>query len=162
MPREESRRDANAPRGEDRAFPSAVASWRLGGSLLFVLAACGGAPSRPAPAPPAQPIFAATVPSAAPAPSAEEAAPGRRGVALRFERGGRKFPLPVVHGTIAGRSAELLLDTGAHRTDRLTTSRPGRLLAAHARPSGEAMYAASGLVKARVVRGDPLRGRCGP
>lgn len=310
MPWQESRRDAEAPKSRRRAAPPISASWRVGGSLLSFLAACGGAPSRPAPAPRAQPIVAATVPSAAPAVSREEAAPGHRRVALRFELNGRKFPLPVVHGTIAGQPvwmlvdtganshviaswvarraklpmralgdvgsdhtgravsaysvehpgvviddwgpladgptlvtdvpepiarlgigafvspqrlagdgegvvldlaaremwtapwdearraleerpgvelaprgvrvceddgsairglafvlpasidghlAELLLDTGAHRTDLLTTSRPGRLLAARARPSREAMYAASGLVKARVVHAARVR-----
>jgi len=310
VPSEESRQDAKAPRGKGRAFPPVSASWRLGGSLLCFLAACGGAQPRPAPAPRAQPIVAATVPSAPPAPSSEEAAPGHRRVALRFELNGRRFPLPVVHGTIAGQPvwmlvdtganshviaswvarraklpmralgdvgsdhtgravsaysvehpavvvdgwgpladgptlvtdvpgpierlgigafvspqrlagdddgvvldlaaremwtapwdearralderpgvelaprgvrvceddgsairglafvlpasidghpAELLLDTGAHRTDLLTTSRPGRLLAGRARPSREAMYAASGLVRATVVRGARVR-----
>jgi hypothetical protein len=47
---------------------------------------------------------------------------------------------------------DLLLDTGAHRTDLLTTTRVGRILAGRARPSKEQMYAASGLVKTSLVR----------
>jgi predicted aspartyl protease len=47
---------------------------------------------------------------------------------------------------------DLLVDTGAHRTDLLTTSKAGKVLAGRARPSQEQMYAASGLVKTSLVR----------
>jgi predicted aspartyl protease len=62
---------------------------------------------------------------------------------------GLAFVLPA---SIDGHSVDLLLDTGAHRTDLLTTSKAGRLLVGRARPSKEQMYAASGLVKTSLVR----------
>jgi predicted aspartyl protease len=62
---------------------------------------------------------------------------------------GLAFVLPA---TIDGHGVDLLLDTGAHRTDLLTTSRAGRVLAGRARPSKEQMYAASGLVRTSLVR----------
>jgi predicted aspartyl protease len=62
---------------------------------------------------------------------------------------GLAFVLPA---SIDGHGVELLLDTGAHRTDLLTTSKTGRLLAGRARPSKEQMYAASGLVRTSLVR----------
>jgi predicted aspartyl protease len=62
---------------------------------------------------------------------------------------GLAFVLP---GSIDGHGVDLLLDTGAHRTDLLTTTRVGRVLAGRARPSKEQMYAASGLVKTSLVR----------
>ncbi|MDP9033640.1 MAG: aspartyl protease family protein [Myxococcota bacterium] len=34
--------------------------------------------------------------------------------ALRFELGGRPFPLPIVRGTVAGESAWMVIDTGAN------------------------------------------------
>jgi predicted aspartyl protease len=62
---------------------------------------------------------------------------------------GLAFVLPA---SVDGHGVDLLVDTGAHRTDLLTTSRAGRLLAGRARPSKEQMYAASGLVKTSLVR----------
>jgi predicted aspartyl protease len=62
---------------------------------------------------------------------------------------GLAFVLPA---SVDGHGVDLLLDTGAHRTDLLTTSKAGRLLAGRARPSKEQMYAASGLVKTSLVR----------
>ena len=62
---------------------------------------------------------------------------------------GLAFVLPA---SVDGHGVDLLLDTGAHRTDLLTTSRAGKLLAGRARPSKEQMYAASGLVKTSLVR----------
>ncbi len=58
----------------------------------------------------------------------------------------------VVPAEIDGRKVYLLLDTGAHHTDLLTTSRAGSALSARSTASGEPMYAASGLVRTRVVR----------
>jgi hypothetical protein len=58
----------------------------------------------------------------------------------------------VVPATVDGLNVELLLDTGAHRTDLLTTSKAGRRLLARSSPSREEMYAASGLVKTRLVK----------
>jgi predicted aspartyl protease len=58
----------------------------------------------------------------------------------------------VVPAKIEGHDVDLLLDTGAQRTDLLTSSRAGGLLLRHSAPSGEAMYAASGVVHARLVR----------
>jgi predicted aspartyl protease len=57
----------------------------------------------------------------------------------------------VVPARVEGLRVALLLDTGAHRTDLLTTSRAGASLAGRGVPSKEQMYAASGLVKTRVV-----------
>jgi predicted aspartyl protease len=62
---------------------------------------------------------------------------------------GLAFVLPA---SIDGHGVDLLLDTGAHRTDLLTTSKTGRVLAGRAKPSREQMYAASGLVKTSLVR----------
>jgi predicted aspartyl protease len=63
---------------------------------------------------------------------------------------GLAFVLPA---TIEGHRVSLLLDTGAHRTDLLTTSKAGTALAARSTTSKEQMYAASGLVRTRVVHG---------
>jgi len=62
---------------------------------------------------------------------------------------GLSFVLPA---SVDGRKVELLLDTGAQRTDLLTTSAAGELLVGRSAPSREQMYAASGLVRARLVR----------
>ena len=43
-----------------------------------------------------------------------EPPPGPRRVALQFELNGRKFPLPLVHGTVAGEPVWMLVDTGAN------------------------------------------------
>lgn len=67
---------------------------------------------------------------------------------------GLAFVLPA---KIDGRAVQLLLDTGAHRTDLLTTSRAGKALVANSAPSHEQMYAASGRVKTRVVKGAEVR-----
>jgi predicted aspartyl protease len=63
----------------------------------------------------------------------------------------------VLSASVDGHPVELLLDTGAHRTDLLSTSRAGKALAARAKPSGEQMYAASGLVRTSVVRSAQVR-----
>jgi predicted aspartyl protease len=61
---------------------------------------------------------------------------------------GLAFVLPA---SIDGHKVSLLLDTGAHRTDLLTTSRAGTALAGRSSASKEQMYAASGLVRTRLV-----------
>jgi predicted aspartyl protease len=58
----------------------------------------------------------------------------------------------VLSSSIDGHAVDLLLDTGAHRTDLLSTTHVARLLAGRARPSKEQMYAASGLVSTSLVR----------
>jgi predicted aspartyl protease len=67
---------------------------------------------------------------------------------------GLAFVLPA---SIDGHGVDLLVDTGAHRTDLLTTSKAGKLLAGRARPSKEQMYAASGLVRTSLVRAAAVR-----
>jgi predicted aspartyl protease len=83
--------------------------------LLAAIAGCGGAAGRaPAPARPADPLVAATVPSAATTVAAPEAPVGPRRVALQYELNGRRFPLPVVRGSVAGQDVWMLVDTGAN------------------------------------------------
>ena len=62
---------------------------------------------------------------------------------------GLAFVLP---GSVDGHAVQLLLDTGAPRTDLLTSSHPAKLLQGRAKPSREQMYAASGLVRTSLVR----------
>jgi len=59
----------------------------------------------------------------------------------------------VVPATIEGARVSLLLDTGAHRSDLLATSPAARRFLARSVPSGEQVYAASGKISTRVVRG---------
>lgn len=63
----------------------------------------------------------------------------------------------VIPATIDGNKVDLLLDTGAHRTDLLTTAKAGQQLARRSVPSQEQMYAASGLVRTRLVRGAAVK-----
>jgi predicted aspartyl protease len=63
----------------------------------------------------------------------------------------------VVPASVDGHAVDLLLDTGAHRTDLLSTSKTGRAVASRARPSREHMYAASGLVRTSLIRSAQLR-----
>ena len=70
---------------------------------LLASAACGPAQGPVSPSAPA-------VVSAEPA-AAEHV---KRHVKLRFELGGRAFPLPVVHGTVSGEPTWMLVDTGAN------------------------------------------------
>ena len=63
----------------------------------------------------------------------------------------------VLRASVDGHGVDLLLDTGAHRTDLLTTSMAARQLAARATPSREQMYAASGLVKTSLVHAADVR-----
>jgi hypothetical protein len=57
----------------------------------------------------------------------------------------------VLAAQVEGQAVDLLVDTGAYRTDLLSSSPAGRALAARAKPSPEQMYAASGLVRTSVV-----------
>jgi len=57
----------------------------------------------------------------------------------------------VIHANIEGTAADLLLDTGAHHSDLLATSKPGKALLPRSDPSREAVYAASGKVTPRTV-----------
>ena len=63
----------------------------------------------------------------------------------------------VLAASVDGHPVELLLDTGAHRTDLLTTSKAGRALATRAKPNREQVYAASGLVHTTAVPGAQVR-----
>ena len=82
--------------------------------LLGALAGCGGAHDQtPSAQLSAGPLVAATVPGTS-ASLAPEVQVGPRRVALKFELNGRKFPLPLVHGSIAGLSVWMLIDTGAN------------------------------------------------
>ena len=58
----------------------------------------------------------------------------------------------VVKADIEGHAADLLVDTGAHHSDLLATSKPGRALLSRSEASREAVYAASGKVTPRTVR----------
>jgi predicted aspartyl protease len=62
---------------------------------------------------------------------------------------GLAFVLPA---SVDGKPVDLLLDTGAHRTDLLSSSKAAKLLMGRSAPSREQMFAASGLVKTRIVR----------
>jgi predicted aspartyl protease len=59
----------------------------------------------------------------------------------------------VVPANVEGQAVELLVDTGAHKTDLLMTTRAGQRLLPRSAPSRDQMYAASGLVRTRTVRG---------
>jgi predicted aspartyl protease len=67
---------------------------------------------------------------------------------------GLAFVLPAV---VEGSTVDLLVDTGAHRTDLLTTAKVGRKLAPRSVPNREQMYAASGLVQTRRVKGAQIK-----
>jgi len=86
----------------------------------------------------------------------EEIAP--RGVRLcRDDASAIKGLAFVLRASVDGHGVDLLLDTGAHRTDLLSTSQAARLLSARATPNREQMYAASGLVKTSLVRAADVR-----
>jgi hypothetical protein len=65
--------------------------------------------------------------------------------------------LYVLAASVDGHGVDLLLDTGAHRTDLLTTSKAARVLAGRAKPSKELVYAASGLVRTSLVRATEVK-----
>jgi predicted aspartyl protease len=78
--------------------------------LVLFAAACGGEPGGVRVAHPQ--IAAWTPADDVAAPSGRPRAPRR--VELRFELGGRPFPLPLVHGTVGGQATWMLVDTGAN------------------------------------------------
>ena len=59
----------------------------------------------------------------------------------------------VVPATIEGQRVTLLVDTGAQRTDLLGSSRAGRALSSRSSANREQMFAASGQVKTRTLKG---------
>ena len=67
---------------------------------------------------------------------------------------GLAYVLPAL---IEGSPAQLLLDTGAQRTDLLAPSKVGRGLVARSVPNKESMYAASGKLVTRTVKGANVR-----
>jgi predicted aspartyl protease len=62
---------------------------------------------------------------------------------------GLAFVLP---GTIEGRAVDLLVDTGAQRSDLLASSAGGKALAARSVANKEQLYAASGRMTSRTVK----------
>ncbi len=74
--------------------------------------ACGGAAAtRPAPAVPANPSTTLAVATSGTRPAPPK---GDHRVAFRYELHGKSFPLPLVHGTVAGTATWMLVDTGAN------------------------------------------------
>jgi len=63
----------------------------------------------------------------------------------------------VVHAQIENSPAELLIDTGAHHSDLLSSSAPAKALLPRSQPSGEPVYAASGKVTPRTVQNARIR-----
>src|SRR5206468_10888000 len=63
---------------------------------------------------------------------------------------GLAFVLPA---TIEGKQVDLLLDTGAQRSDLLLSAPAGRALTARSVPNKEQLYAASGKMTSRTVKG---------
>jgi predicted aspartyl protease len=59
----------------------------------------------------------------------------------------------VIPATVEGQGVTLLVDTGAQRTDLLGSSRAGRLLAPRSAANREQMFAASGRVRTRTLKG---------
>ncbi len=59
----------------------------------------------------------------------------------------------VIPANIEGQHVTLLIDTGAQRTDLLGSSRAGRMLAPRSVPNREQMFAASGRVRTRTLKG---------
>src|SRR5438132_2527545 len=86
-------------------------------AVAFGAFGCGGPPPSPpravAASPPAHPSPPPPAPRAAPEP-AEHPSPRARRATLRYELKGRKFPLPLVRGTVAGIPTWMLVDTGAN------------------------------------------------
>lgn len=67
---------------------------------------------------------------------------------------GLAYVLPAL---VEGSAAQLLVDTGAQRTDVLSPSRVGRGLEARSVANQEQMYAASGRIQTRIVHGAHIR-----
>jgi hypothetical protein len=63
----------------------------------------------------------------------------------------------VVKADVEGHPADLLLDTGAHHSDLLATSKPGKALLSRSEASRESVYAASGKVTPRTVHNAHMR-----
>lgn len=59
----------------------------------------------------------------------------------------------VVRAQIDGKPADMLVDTGAHHSDLLSVSATAKALLPRSQPSGEPVYAASGKVTPRTVKG---------
>jgi predicted aspartyl protease len=59
----------------------------------------------------------------------------------------------VIPATIEGRTVDLLVDTGAQRSDLLVSSGVGKALTARSVPNKEQLYAASGRMTSRTLRG---------
>jgi hypothetical protein len=58
----------------------------------------------------------------------------------------------VIKAQVEGHDAELMLDTGAHHSDLLASSKPAKALLQRSEPSRESVYAASGKVTPRTVK----------
>jgi hypothetical protein len=58
----------------------------------------------------------------------------------------------VIPATVEGHKVRLLVDTGAHHTDLLSTTPPAKLLLSRSVANSEQMYAASGLVRTRLLK----------
>jgi hypothetical protein len=63
----------------------------------------------------------------------------------------------VLHGQIEGQDADLMLDTGAHHSDLLASSKAAKALLPKSEPSRESVYAASGKVTPRTVKAAQVR-----
>jgi predicted aspartyl protease len=59
----------------------------------------------------------------------------------------------VIPANVEGRSVDLLVDTGAQRSDLLVSSSAGKALSARSVPNKEQLYAASGRMTSRTVHG---------
>lgn len=81
-------------------------------ALLALGAGCAGATAPPRASPPSASSAPEAEKNASKPPSDSPTAPVRR-AKLRYELGGRAFPLPLVRGTIAGHETWMLVDTGA-------------------------------------------------
>jgi predicted aspartyl protease len=89
---------------------------------------------------------------------------GRRGRALSPQGGvacvDTESPIKglayVIPGTVEGERVTLLIDSGAQRTDLLLGSRAGHALFPRSQPNKEQMFAASGRIKTRTLKGARL------
>jgi hypothetical protein len=91
-------------------------------TALAVALSCGRPPSQPPPHETPVPAAPSTIATKAAAPSPPHVPPPKpqpperpeKRVAFRYELRGRRFPIPLVHGTIAGTATWMLVDTGAN------------------------------------------------
>jgi hypothetical protein len=65
-------------------------------------------------------------------------------------------PVFVVPATVEGKAVDLLVDTGAERSDLLTTSAAGKALGSRSVANKEQMIGASGKMTSRIVRGTTI------